>query len=87
MGYFSHKHDDSSEEFETKSSVTEEDSGYSAEDDIEAVEEYILEQESEKAKKRERAILKIRHAIEDYKERKRLRDEIDYLSENGDEDK
>lgn len=87
MGYYSRGHDESNDEYETKATSSDEEAGYNAEDDIEVVEEYILEQESENAKKRERAILKIRHAIEDYREHKKLKAEIDYLFENDDEDK
>jgi hypothetical protein len=88
MGYFTQAHtEDSNESFdasETKDFDTSDEEFSDAE--IEAAEAYLLQQASIKAKNRERAILKIRHAIEDYQERKRLKDEFDYLSEDSNED-
>ncbi len=83
MGYYTQAHADEHQEDYDVSDSDFDRGSESSEDDIEAAEEYLLEQESIKAKKRDRAILKIRHAIEDYQERKRLKDEIDYLSEDS----
>lgn len=83
MGYYSQAHsDDQSDDFDVSDSGFDETS-HDSDTEIQAAEEYLLEQESLKAKKRDRAILKIRHAIEDYQERKKLKDEFDYLSSDS----
>ena len=87
MGYFTQAHaDDNHDEFDASDTGGFEEISETANDELEAAEEYILEQESVKAKKKDRAILKIRHAIEDYQERKRLKKELDYLSEDSSDD-
>lgn len=87
MGYFTHEHtNENNEQYDASDNADYDAAGDFTDEEIEAAEAYLLEQASLKAKSRERAILKIRHAIEDYQERKRLKEELDYLSEEGDEE-
>ncbi len=87
MGYYTHEHnDENSDHFESSDGGDFESPEEFTDAEIEAAEAYLLEQASLKAKSRERAILKIRHAIEDYQERKRLKDDFDYLSDESDKE-